>query len=337
MNARLRVGVIGLGVGEQHLLAFERDARCDVVAVADLSTERLARVAGGRPQLTTTTDAAELIALPGLDVVSIASYDDAHFEQARTALQAGRHVFVEKPLARTLDELRTLKDAAAERPGIVLTSNLVLRSAPLFRRLRADVHGGALGRLYAFDGDYLYGRLHKITDGWRRDVPDYSVMLGGGVHLVDLMLWTTGERPTRVFAAGNRISTEGTAFAHLDFVAATFEFTSGLVGRITANFGSVQPHRHVVRAFGTESTFVSDDRGARVFRTREPDTEPERLALPADAPSKGALVPDFVQTIFGEDGARTASIQHELDVIAACIAADRAIAERGGPVDIEFV
>src|SRR5260370_1283713 len=82
--------------------------------------------------------------------------------------------------------------------------------------------------------------------------------------LVDLMLWTPGERPVRVSAVGNGISTEGTAFRQLDFVAAQFEFASGLVGRIPANFGSVQPHRHVVRAFGTEASFVSDDRGARL-------------------------------------------------------------------------
>ena len=45
--------------------------------------------------------------------------------------------------------------------------------------------------------DYLYGRLQKITDDWRSRVADYSVMLGGGVHMVDLMLWLTGQRPTR--------------------------------------------------------------------------------------------------------------------------------------------
>jgi predicted dehydrogenase len=160
-------------------------------------------------------------------------------------------------------------------------------------------------------------------------------MLGGGVHLVDLLLWTTGERPRRVSATGNSISTEGTPFRYLDFAAATYEFASGLVGRVTANFGSVHPHRHVVRVFGTEATLVSDDAGARLFRSREPDEAPERLALSALAPSKGALIPDFVQTIFDDHG--STSIQHELDVIAACIAADRAVAEGGGPVDIEYV
>ena len=56
---------------------------------------------------------------------------------------------------------------------------------------------GVFGRIYAFEGDYLYGRMFKITNGWRRNIPDYSVMTGGGIHLIDLFLWLTGEK-TRI-------------------------------------------------------------------------------------------------------------------------------------------
>src|SRR5262249_60336434 len=130
-----------------------------------------------------------------------------------------------------------------------------------------------------FAGDYRYGRVHKITEGWRRDVEDYSVLLGGGVHLVDLMLWLTGERPARVTAAGNRIATEGTAFRYLDFAAATYEFRSGLVGRITANFGCVHRHQHVVRLFGTLATALVDDEGPRLHTSRDPSVPARRLDL----------------------------------------------------------
>ena len=169
----LRVGVIGLGVGEQHVRAFSDDPGTAVVAVCDLDPERLGRAQELRPGLRTTTDAAELIADPELDVVSIASYDDAHFEQVRAALLAGKHVFAEKPLCTSAEQLRELRAALDENPSLQLASNLVLRSAPLYRWMREAREGGELGRVYAFDGDYLYGRLHKITDGWRGEVPDY--------------------------------------------------------------------------------------------------------------------------------------------------------------------
>src|SRR6185503_7475057 len=100
-------------------------------------------------------------------------------------------------------------------------------------------------------------------------VPDYSVMAGGGVHLVDLMLWLTGQQPTTVSAVGNRIATANSRFAYDDFVTATYAFPSGLVGRITANFGCVHRHQHVVRVFGTKGTFIHDDAGARLHWTRD--------------------------------------------------------------------
>lgn len=331
---RLRVGVIGLGVGEQHALAYARDPRCELTALCDRSEERLARAGLDYPDARRTPDAAALLADPGVDVVSIASFDDDHFEQALAALRAGKHVFCEKPLCRTLDETRALADAWRASGDTYLRSNLVLRSAPLYRWLRDQVDAEALGTLYSFDGDYLYGRLHKITEGWRRDVADYSVMLGGGIHIVDLMLWLTGERPVAVGAAGNRIATEGTTFRYTDYVAATFEFPSGLVGRVTANFACVHPHQHVVRVFGTEATFIHDDAGARLHTTRDPGAAPLLVEAAPLPPTKAELIPEFVTAILEGEDIRSQT-QHDLDVVAACVAADRARAE-GGRVDIEY-
>jgi predicted dehydrogenase len=330
----LKVGVIGLGVGAQHVNGFDVDARCEVVALCDFDEERLALARAERPKVETTTDAAELIARPDLDVISIASYDDHHFAQTLAALQSGKHVFVEKPLCRTVDEVRALADALAGHPHLALESNLVLRAAPLYRFAREEVRAGTFGGVYAFDGDYLYGRLHKITEGWRADVESYSVMLGGGVHLVDLMLWITGERPVRVSAVGNRISSEGTKFQYNDFAAATYEFPSGLVGRITANFGSVHAHQHVVRIFGTRATLIYDDAGARLHRSREPEVGPEPLDLAALPTSKAELIPDFVSHIVAGNPSEAAR-RYELDVVSVCIAADRAL-DQGGTVDIEY-
>ncbi|MHB8643774.1 MAG: Gfo/Idh/MocA family protein [Gaiellaceae bacterium] len=321
----MRAGVVGLGVGEAHARAYA-DAGCALTLYDHDATRAEALAAELGAEAVDSYD--DLVAAS--DVVSIASFDDDHFEQARAALRAGRHVFCEKPLCRTVDEVRSLKEALA--PGLVLASNLVLRRAPFF----AWLHGARaeLGDVYAFDGDYLYGRLHKLTDGWRKDAVDYSVLLGGGVHLIDLMLWLTGERPVRVSTVGNRISTEGTAFRFLDFGAATFTFRSGLVGRITANFGAVIPHRHVVRMFGTKATAVSDDAGVRLYRSREPEVEPERVPLSPLPPSKGALIADFLAAV-GGTRAMDPGADHEFALIDVCAAANRAL-EEGRDVDIDY-
>ncbi len=331
----LQVGIIGLGVGEQHLESYQRQAGCEVVALCDFSPEKLAAARERYPQVQLTTRAEDILENPKIDLVSIASYDDHHFEQTLKALEAGKHVFVEKPLCRSLKELRALKQAWSKNPQVKLTSNLVLRSAPVYNWLKTAIREGELGEIYAFDGDYLYGRLHKITEGWRKDVPDYSVMQGGGIHLIDLMLWLTGQTPQEVTAQGNRICTAGTAFKYYDFVAATFRFPSGLIGRTTANFGCVHRHQHVVRVFGTKGTFLYDDQGPRCHYSRDPAVAAAALDLAALPPSKGALIGSFVQEIFScrELGPQT---QHEFDVISVCVAADRALATAGA-TEVEYV
>ena len=322
---QLRVGVIGLGVGEQHLAAYEKDPFCRVAAICDTSADVLATVAARHAGVRGTTDPTAVLMDGEIDLVSIASYDQCHFEQALTALESGKHVFVEKPLCRTVEELATLKRAWSRHEGrLHLASNLVLRAAPLYRWLRAEIAQGSFGAVYAIDGDYLYGRLHKITEGWRGSVENYSVVQGGGIHLLDLMMWLTGQRPVSVTAAGNRIATEGTAFRHNDFASATFTFPSGMVGRLTANFGCVHRHHHGFRVFGTQATFIYDDAGARLHTSRDPAARPDRIAHDPLPATKGALIPDFVRAATGTAALDPGS-QHEFDVISAAVAADLAM------------
>lgn len=317
----LGVAVVGLGVGARHLEAYRRHAHCRVVAVCDHDRARAQDAARTVPGAVALTDALEAVRHPGVDAVSIASYDADHHAHALAALEAGRHAFVEKPLCTRPAEVASL--AAAARPGLVVASNLVLRAAPFFAELRRMVAAGDLGDVYAVDGDYMYGRLPKLTEGWRGADPDYSPFAGGAVHMVDLMLWITGQRPQAVSAIGGDVCARGSAYPGDDFIAATYRFASGMVGRITANFGSVTRHHHVLRVFGTRGTAISDDAGVRIHTRRDPGgpvTDPGLSPLPAD---KGALIPEFVDACLGRPTGLP-GLSHELDVVSACLAADEA-------------
>lgn len=330
---KLGSAVIGLGVGEAHARAYADMPDCELRWVADLDAARAQRLAAELGcQAATALD--PLLDDSQVQIVSIASYDDAHAEQVKSALRAGKDVFAEKPIARTAGELADVK-AVWLQSGRHLASNLILRAAPLYLQLRDMIARGELGEIYAIDGDYLYGRLEKITGGWRAGVDEYSVMEGGGVHLVDLMMWLTGQRPHRVSATGNRIATANTPFRYRDFQAAAFEFPSGLVGRITANFGCVHRHQHVLRVFGTRGTFIYDDRGARLHGSRDPETPAASLDAAPLAANKGALLPQFVRTI--QSGQRDeAATQLHFDVLSACAAADRA-ADAAEFLEIHYV
>ena len=333
--ALLRVGVIGLGVGRQHVAGYSLHPACRVVAVADLDADKLANIRREHPDIATTTSAMEVLCDRSIDVVSIASFDADHFDQVMTAMTNSKHVFVEKPLCQTKAQLKAIRTAWAERPTPVhMASNLVLRAAPAYRWLRDEVRSGRFGRLFAIDGDYLYGRINKITDGWRARTAGYSVMAAGGIHLLDLLLWITGERPTHVTAVGNRICTAGTAFSENDYIAATFCFPSGLIGRVSANFGCVHGHQHVLRIFGTDATFIHDDRGPRIQRHRDPAPAAEPLSLASLPAVKHALIGNFIDEIVaGHD--TSAVTYNDFNVMAACLAADEA-AQTGKNVEILY-
>jgi predicted dehydrogenase len=319
---KLRVGVVGLGIGREHVKAYRSTGACDVVALADLDSTLAARVITeeGLDAKVRTFD--EMVADPSVQILSIASFDSHHAAQVVRALEAGKHVFVEKPLCMNGDELGEIH-RAWKKARTHLRSNLVLRKAPLYPWLAEARAKGELGRLYSFDADYLYGRLQKITDGWRKNEPDYSVMAGGGIHMLDLVLRIAGELPVVVSARGNRIGTEGTPFQFDDFVGADLRFPSGLIGRVNANFACVHPHQHSMRIFGTKATVLIDDQGPRIFRRRGDAEKAEALPVSTRYESKGVLIPDFVRAI-AEGRDPEAAANEEFDLMSVVVAIDRA-------------
>lgn len=323
MNRRIGVAVVGLGVGEAHARAVAADPRCELrwLCDHDLSRATALCTALGVPNAGQSFEQA--LADPAVDAMVLATFDGDHAGQVVACLDAGRHVLVEKPLCRTRAELMTIAQRA-RRADRRLMVNLVLRAAPAMQRAAALSRSDRLGTLYAFDGDYLYGRLHKLTEGWRGREPGYSVFAGGGVHLVDLMIGVVGELPTAVRASGNGIASRGSPYQGVDFVAAEYRFASGLIGRITVNFGCVHRHHHVVRLFGTKGTFICDDMGARCSWARDPGGEIETISDSTVAISKGVLIPRFVDEVLAPPGDDRALVR-ELGVAAATVAVDEAL------------
>jgi predicted dehydrogenase len=321
----LRVGVIGLGVGEKHAEGWDRHPDCEVVAICDFDPLRLEDV-GARFPVAVRHDRAEDLLASDLDAVSIASYDSHHFEQVRTALGRGLHVFVEKPLCTTSEEAAELRALREAHPHLRLSSNLPLRRSPRFLDLRERIRSGELGRLYYAELDYEYGRLWKITEGWRGREPFYSVMLGGGVHMVDLLLWLTGSRVATVSAtASNRIVSEGTQFAFDDLVVTLLEMENGMVAKVAANFGCVHPHFHAVKVFGTGGTFVNGLPDATLWTGDRRDPRPETLDTAYPGVHKGDLIHSFAEAILhgSQPEVTEDDVFHTLDVLFAIERAHR--------------
>lgn len=328
----LRAAVIGLGVGEQHLAGYAAHPGCELVAICDTDPQRLREVGRRHPDLRATTDPAQILAAGDIDVVSVASYDSAHFEQITAALRDGKHVFAEKPIVVEEGHAREVRRLLAAHPELRLSTNVPLRRSPRFIELRERIRAGALGTIFHAEGDYDYGRRHKLTEGWRGDEPAYSVVLGGAVHVVDLLLWLTAERPDAVrVAVGSGIATRGTKFAPDDFVLAVLTCPSGMTWKVNANLGCVSPHFHGLRVYGTDASFVN---GLPDGALHTP-TGTVTVDAPYPGVHKSDLIGPFLDTIVSGE-AHGVTADDAFAALSVCFAIERS-RNSGAPERVQWL
>jgi predicted dehydrogenase len=294
---KLSIGIIGLGVGEKHLEAYLGNKSCEVKAICDFDAKKLKAVSKKYPSLTTTKNADEILADKSINVVSIASYDNFHYRQIVKAIEMNKHIFVEKPLCLYGKEAADLHRRLAKKPHLKLSSNLILRKSPRFAWLKKAIRAGKLGTVYHIEGDYNYGRLEKITKGWRGKIPFYSVMYGGGVHIIDLILWLTGDNPKSAAAFGNNISSRGTQFKYNDIISGVVRFQSGMTANIVSNYSCVFPHFHNFVVYGTKATFVNGLDYGLLYDSRDPKIKPKKITEKYPGVHKGDLINSFIQSI----------------------------------------
>lgn len=256
----LRVGVIGLGVGKQHIKAWNSHPECEVVAVCDKNYDVLHPVMK-KLEIKGTTDADDILQSNDIDVVSIASWDEYHYIQTISFLQRGKHIFVEKPLCSNRHELYMLRWMFSvaqgwgfNSPPHELSSNMVLRTCPLFIDLKEKYEAGEFGEVYHIEADYLWGRPEKLLSGWRHDMTRYSIILGGAVHMIDLVMWITGAEPEKVrcISHNKALKTE-----HDDFAVIIMQFPDGMTAKVTVHGGYPGEHIHEMEVYGTKRDWFS--------------------------------------------------------------------------------
>ena len=286
-----------MGVGEKHIDGYVNHPQCEVVVLCDFSEEKLAMARRKYPHLKLTSDADDVLEDPEVDIVSIASYDNYHYEQIVKALERDKHIFVEKPLCLYKEEARHIRSLLKEKPHLKIASNLILRMSPRFRLLKKIIKSGEMGQLFYIEGDYNYGRLHKITEGWRGEIDFYSVVYGGGLHIIDLMLWLTGDEVVEIAAYGTDISSRGSQFRYNDTVVCILRFESGMIGKVAANYACVFPHFHALSVYGTKATFVNGLEYGLLFESRNPEVPAKKILTAYPGTHKGELIYSFVDSI----------------------------------------
>jgi predicted dehydrogenase len=325
MHKKIKVGIIGLGVGKHHLKCFLNNKHCEVVSVCDFKVSKLNQIKLKEPKINVTTKSSDIINDKNVDLVCIASYDNFHAEQVLNCIKKKKHVFVEKPICTNQKDYFKIKKELNKNPNICLSSNFVLRRSPQFLKLSEMIKKKKLGEIFYISGEYNYGRLSKITEGWRSQIKNYSVTHGGAMHIIDLAINLIGIRPLKVSALGNRISTKKTKFKYNDISTAIIKFENGLILNVVSNFGCVMPHHHIFKVFGTKQSFIQNFNDVKIFNSRIRNNPVKKLSNIYPNHKKKIILENFLDTIVNRKKNTLLNSKDVLNSMAVSIAIDKSI------------
>lgn len=190
----LRTAIVGCGlIGERRARALAA-AQAEVAVCADKDRARAERVAAGHAGCRATADWRAAVDEPTVDAVVVATPHDALAEVTRAAVEAGKHVLVEKPGARHVDELRELP-AIAQRTGARVRVGFNHRCHRAFRKARELVDTGVLGPPMFLRARYGHGGRIGYESEWRArpDISGGGELIDQGVHIIDLARWFLGD------------------------------------------------------------------------------------------------------------------------------------------------
>jgi predicted dehydrogenase len=332
----LGFSVVGLGYWGPNLVRNLHElADVEVVSVCDKRAESLERVVRRYPAVAGTAEYGEVLADPRVDAVAIATPVGSHFALASAALEAGKHVFVEKPLAASSGEAQDLIDCATRRGLVVMPGHTFVYSPPV-NLIRELIQGGELGEIYSISTSRVNLGLHQsdVSVAWDLAPHDFSI----------LRYWLT-ETPTHVAALSRSCIMPGTP----DVAFINLEFGSGTIAHVEISWLAPSKLRRTT-IIGSRKMVVYDDTSSepvRVFDSgvmvKDPETFGEyQLAYRAGdilSPRVDAAEPlelelaDFAAAIRSGTPPRS-NAELGLDVVRMIEAVDSSLENDGARVNV---
>ena len=260
MSRNLRVGVIGVGTfGSLHARVYAELGSADLVAVADIQQEKTQRLVS-QYGVRGYADYNELLEKENLDIVSVCTSDELHLAPVLAAAAAGRHIFVEKPLAMNPSDCDAMIQAT-EDAGVKFTVGQILRFDPRYYAAKKAIADGEIGATV-----HLFARRNNPIGNAMRLGKHTSVLFFLGIHDIDFMNWCVGSKVERVYAESvSRVLQDmGTA----DSCLALIKFQNGTIATLEVSW--ILPQSFSGRldaqfeAAGTEGTLFVDGSGQAV-------------------------------------------------------------------------
>ena len=248
----MRVGLVGAGfMGGVHLNAYAGIPDVEVVGVADARVEAAvagAEMTGARPY----ASYEDLVAAEDVEVVDVCLPTALHRDLALRAAGEGRHVILEKPIARTMEDAQQILGAFSE-DGPRLFVGHVVRFFPEYVGIKQKIDAGDLGTV----GVVRTSRRSPFLLGWNDWYADWrvsgGVLLDLVIHDFDYLRWTLGE-VERVYARGML----GREYNRLDYVLATLRFESGAIAHVEGHWGYPGPFNYSIEVAGSDALLTVD-------------------------------------------------------------------------------
>lgn len=239
------IGVIGYGYWGPNLVRnFVEGAETKVIAVADFRQERLALAKRRHPAVETTTDYRDLLTNPEIDAIVISTPVSTHFPLAMEALQAGKHVLVEKPMTTSSEDALRLIDEAYRRDLVLMVDHTFVYTGAV-RKVRDLIQKGSVGDVYYYDSTRINLGLFQ---------QDVDVIWDLAVHDLSIMEYILPESPIAVSATGLGHVTG--ASENIAYVTAFYQ--SPLIAHLNVNWLSPLKVRRTLIG-GSKQMIVYDD------------------------------------------------------------------------------
>lgn len=241
----IKVGVIGCGYWGPNLIRnFTQLSRSDVIRVADLDEGRLKYIQGLYPLVDTTTNYKNIIDDPEINLVAVATPVHTHFRFAAEALCAGKHVFVEKPIAASADQARDLIVLAEKHERKLMVGHTFVYTSAV-RKMKEIIDSGELGDIYYISSQRLNLGLFQ---------QDINVIWDLAPHDISIILYILGLKPHMVSAVGTSHINE----AIEDVAVLTLKFSNGLVAFVQTSWLDPDKVRRMT-VVGSKKMMVFDD------------------------------------------------------------------------------
>lgn len=238
------VAVIGCGLWGKNIVRNFYNLNA-LNTVCDLDTENLNRLSAEYENVNFTTDFQSVLNNPEIEAVAVVTPSHTHFKVVSMALNAGKHVYVEKPISTVAKEAKELMEMAEEKNLTLMVGHLLLYH-PAVNRLKMLVNEGALGEITYVQSDRLNINYFKN---------DRSVMWDLAPHDLSMTSYILGKAPLRVISAVGASSDRNNI---MDITHVTVEYEGGIIGQISDSW--IHPVKRVnLLVRGTKATAIFDD------------------------------------------------------------------------------